>query len=367
MIPKHTIQLIPIQSNGCNNQIVLLNQNNNYNKQIDSIVIKCLFGCGSVHEKKQGTAHYLEHLLLRGNKEYPKKKLIQMNYTSPLNISASTSRESTQFECYTNEKWWKRDIKTFLSLLFQPSFNSLQMNHKMKNELKIIETERKTISFDKTQHFFQLHHENIFGKNSAFGHDILGSSKSLQQMKIHDLSSFYKQYYGLNTSCIGIYTSNHKLNESILKEIEHIKGNKIKSIHYNPHSKIVHYDIKQMNKNVDDQVLITKGSYESRLITDVVGYQLNKYQQTYHLPYSKFNILLSHNPINKSFIHINVTTTSQYLSSAMKKFNEYPSSLLDFYMNKNIYSSYSSSSFNIHHDYQFIKSLTSNSLKSLFN
>ena len=63
---------------------------------------------------------------------------------------------------------------------------------------------------------------------------------------------------------------------------------------------------------------------------------------------------------------MNNSLPSQYLSTAMNKFRIYPSSLLDYYMNKLMYSS-SLNQLNIHSDYQFIQSLNSKSIDSLFN
>ncbi|KAL7712725.1 Uncharacterized protein QTN25_009557 [Entamoeba marina] len=156
------------------------------NKLSPNILLSLQFGVGSAHDTFHGIAHFIEHLLLRGNKQYDVNSLKKLHSTFPVNLSGYTSREFTRYQSILSPQTIKRDIPLTLSLLTQPLFLFKTINR----EYDIIEKERVDSNLNSLQKFLQEKHEELFGKNSHLGHDILGSNQSIHNISLQHLYTF---------------------------------------------------------------------------------------------------------------------------------------------------------------------------------
>ncbi|EDR25752.1 metalloprotease, putative [Entamoeba dispar SAW760] len=323
MIPLHSLQYVQFNK-GFNGLLINTPSNNN------SIVVSTVFGVGSVHDNIYGAAHFLEHIILRGNNQFNSEELRKMNNKQLLNISAITSREITKFQCITNPLYWKRDITTIMSLLFQPSFN----NKQIIKENTIINSERQYVKMDKTQQLFQKKHELLFGNNTPFGHEIIGSEYSQKQIQILELQRMYNKYYYSNNCCIGVlcpYQYQNQLINFINKNISQFyhkqdsKNQCFKYTHINQYKK----------PNIiskDGCCIATKGSFRNRLITDLINYKVSLNQESYHIPYYHYNLIISSSPLDLKNIQINSSLKENYLNKVKVIFNNNPILLLDYYL-----------------------------------
>ncbi|BFU18494.1 peptidase M16 family protein [Entamoeba histolytica HM-1:IMSS-B] len=323
MLPFHSLQYI--QFNKGFNGFLINTPNNNNN-----IIISTAFGVGSVHDNIYGAAHFLEHIILRGNNQFNSEELRKMNNKQLLNISAITSREITKFQCITSPLYWKRDITTMMSLLFQPTFN----NKQIIKENNIINSERQYVKMDKTQLLFQKKHELLFGNNTPFGHEIIGSEYSQKQIQFLELQTMYNKYYNSKNCCIGIICPyqyqtqlikfiNKNINQFYLKQYS--KNQCFKSTHISQYKKP-----KIISK--DNYCIVTKGSFRNRLITDLINYKVSLNQESYHIPYHYYNLIISSSPLNLKFLQINSSLKENYLNKVNEVFNTNPILLLDYYL-----------------------------------
>ena len=306
-----------------------------HNKNCKSVYCSLQFGCGSVHDSVSGIAHYLEHLLLRGNDEYEKKELVKMNKDNYININANTTREYTRYQSISSEKYYSRDVQLLLSLLTKPSFNKIII----KNELKNIINERNMIQLDRTQLFLQSKHEQLFGRNSLLGHDILGNVGIIPT--IQNLNTFYQQHYCLkNLTGVISAPSSSLLNKTCDMSEQHFQK---QNLFIPSHSKLISPNV-SMNEGTrvmkynkplvrrSQTCLTAKGSYRNRLLGDVVTFSINKKQPCYHIPYSSINSIVSNQRIYKSMITINTTMINDYLSLAQYYFKNDNQYSVDFYL-----------------------------------
>lgn len=163
-------------------------------KGIQAVAINLWIKAGSWHETeiKNGTFHFLEHVLAHGTKNYPSFTQLSLK-EEELGIMAShrVGGGSTKFS-------WRIPKETFsdaLPLLSEYVFSPTLPKEGIERERKIILQEYLD-HWDSPDHRF-FHHltENYWGKSHPFVRDSLGTPKTIKSITGEDLSSARQKYY----------------------------------------------------------------------------------------------------------------------------------------------------------------------------
>ena len=157
---------------------------------------------GSRNEKPEeyGLAHFLEHMLYKGSRKYKTYQDINKKIDSlHASTNASTSKSYTNYHI----KLPSRNLLEGLELLKDMVYHSILDNGELQKEKKvIIEEINKTIddSLDYTSDLLDL---TIF-KGHSLSHFILGNKTIINKLTRGQLLKFYRKYYLVNNSCLGI-------------------------------------------------------------------------------------------------------------------------------------------------------------------
>ena len=169
---------------------------NNNNSKF-SVNILLLIKVGSIHEtkKKYGLAHYFEHMLFKGTKQFPKSKLITDEiYKYGGIINAFTSYEYTGYYITINSKYTEKAIG-ILSDIF---YNSIFIDYIKEKDVVI--SENKTRNSD-PQNLCCSKFEDLIYKNTPYHHNVIGLNSDIKKFTKKDIKNFYDKHY-IPSNCI---------------------------------------------------------------------------------------------------------------------------------------------------------------------
>jgi predicted Zn-dependent peptidase len=150
------------------------------------------FRSGSIHETRSnnGTAHFLEHILFRGNSIYPKTVLEDLTERTGVNIRAATGKAYTGFWAQTESKQIPIAIDVISQMILNPTFKA-----------HTIESERSTILFEVQevgQDFLEMLMEKamtVSFPNSSLGFPILGTPQTIQTINLEMIKTHYETFF----------------------------------------------------------------------------------------------------------------------------------------------------------------------------
>ncbi|ELP83449.1 metalloprotease, putative [Entamoeba invadens IP1] len=322
--PSHTVILHKL-TNGVKMLGVVMS---GYNRV--SSVVHIPTGSFDDPPQRDGLSHFTEHVLLRGNAEYPVSALYRMNQSEKLLVSGSTSREYTQFLSESNKG--TRDLSVMLNMVTAPRFK----NEVVEYEKQIVSAERRQVSKEKSSVYVQRVHEELFGKSTAFGHDILGSEESVRSFSAEDVSKFYNQKYRIGQCLFGVLAGDQHTVNNVFQVVERALSEyccsnahsyKIVSHSSHNHSLIRHPKCCDHNK-----CIIRKTTEESMTVADVTAYVLNRENEAFHIPYKSVDIVISTKDIAKNTICVNDEVIQSYLNDVRTHFHRTPLSVLNYYL-----------------------------------
>lgn len=152
---------------------------------------------GSIFEKPEehGIAHVIEHMLFKEEKTH---SLIREMEQKGAQINAYTYKEYVCFELECAAVSLEEFLPKFLSLFFNPVFNTKDL----ALEKKVILQELRE---DKDDHETEGL-EYIYKKNftDALGHSIGGAISNVKSFTVNQLSKFYKKFYRPNRMVLSV-------------------------------------------------------------------------------------------------------------------------------------------------------------------
>lgn len=145
---------------------------------------------GSGQDKIFGMAHYLEHIIFAGNKEYPKSKVREIFGKYCAKYNGSTSIENTRFYIKCIDKYFEECFCVMASILSDPGFD----DDKIKTEYGVIVEEinrYKDIYSDKVCE----NARSMFFADTQYDHDTLGTPQTISKINKENLQDFYRNNY----------------------------------------------------------------------------------------------------------------------------------------------------------------------------
>ncbi len=171
------------------------------NKELPLVSIDFWFKAGSVFEEsdKNGTAHFLEHMIFKGsNKILPGEfdhKIESLGGFS----NASTGYDDAHYFVLIPVVNFRESLALLTNIVLSPSINI----HEFEKEKRVVIDEIKQQNDQPDEKIFNYFLSRVW-KNNNYGKTILGTEKDVQSLEIRDLEKFHKKFYNKKNICIAI-------------------------------------------------------------------------------------------------------------------------------------------------------------------
>ena len=161
-------------------------------KERDSVSVGLLIGTGGRYENDQnkGAAHFLEHILFKGSKNYACEEIKELIEGVGGSLNAFTSEESTCYFAKIPSKYLNRTFDILADIVFHPLINKKDVD----KERTVILEEIK-MYHDVPQYFVLELLDELMWPNHPLGKNLAGSFESVGGMTPVDLKQFHQHYY----------------------------------------------------------------------------------------------------------------------------------------------------------------------------
>lgn len=162
-------------------------------------------------EKISGVSHFIEHMLFKGTKNRSSKEIASEVDNLGGQINAFTSKECTCYYVKLLDSHIDIGIDILSDMLLNPLFDKNDIEKERSviiEELKMYEDSPEDLAYD-------LLTENIY-VNNPLGMNIIGTTKSLDEISQDDLLNYFNKYYVPNNAVISI-SGNFDFDEMVKK------------------------------------------------------------------------------------------------------------------------------------------------------
>ena len=185
---------------------------NNKELPLISIDIWCQAGSSFEEADKNGTAHFLEHMIFKGSKKIMPGEFDHKIESLGGLSNASTGHDDVHYHVLIPPINFSESLALLTNIVICPNFN--------KDEF----TKEKGVVIDEIKQQNDQPEEKLFNYflkrvwlNSSYAKSILGTEQSIRNMEIIDLEEFHRKHYNTNKICIAIAGN---LSEKIYKNFE---------------------------------------------------------------------------------------------------------------------------------------------------
>ncbi len=160
-----------------------------------------------------GGAHFLEHMLFKGTKRRPSAQQISRILDSVgAEFNAFTSKEYTGYFVKVSSNFADRAVDLLADMLFDSTLSS----EEFERERGVIIEEIRMYEDMPMRHVHDLIDESLY-PDQRLGRNIAGTEKSINEMKLTDLRSFWKQHYQADNMVVVIAGATDGLAELVAK------------------------------------------------------------------------------------------------------------------------------------------------------
>ena len=184
------------------------------NKELPLICIDIWCKAGSSFEDsgKNGTAHFLEHMIFKGsNKIMPGEFDLKIESLGGIS-NASTGYDDAHYYVLIPPNNFKESLGLLTNIVLSPSINTQEF----EKEKNVIIDEIKQQNDQPDEKLFNYFLKRVWGNNN-YGKSILGTEKNVQSLEINDLKNFHKSNYNNQNICIAIAGN---LSKNIYKDFQ---------------------------------------------------------------------------------------------------------------------------------------------------
>ena len=171
------------------------------NKELPLICIDFWFKAGSAFEEseKNGTAHFLEHMIFKGSNKIKPGEFDHKIETLGGMSNASTGYDDAHYYVLIPKDNFKESIALLTNIVLSPSINT----HEFDKEKSVVIDEIKQQNDQPDERLFNYFLSRVW-KDNYYGKTILGTEKDVQSLEIADLVKFHKSFYNKKNLCIAI-------------------------------------------------------------------------------------------------------------------------------------------------------------------
>ena len=181
-----------------------------------SVTLALFVGVGSRYEPDEtaGSTHFLEHLLFKGSKNWPKAQDISEAIEGVGGMmNASTDREITIYYCKVAKPHFKRALSVLLDMVVNPLLDP----EEMEKERQVI-LEELRMSNDYPTHRVDLLMDEMLWPDQPMGRDVGGTVDSVNAITRDDLVALMDRQYGPDNVVISV--AGGVSHEEVMEEIE---------------------------------------------------------------------------------------------------------------------------------------------------
>lgn len=160
------------------------------------------------NDNEAGFSHFLEHLVFKSTKKYPKNSLMKKASQLGASINAFTEYDSTCFYFTVPSEYLSEAIDILSQLVQHANFSEEDFN----SERLVVIEELKQYRNDIEDYFIEQL-PSFYFKESPYKKPIIGSELSLNSAKYNDLIDFYHKYYQ-PSNCFLCITGDFNLNQT---------------------------------------------------------------------------------------------------------------------------------------------------------
>lgn len=170
-----------------------------FNKQ-DVFAIVVFIKAGSIFEQddQAGISHLLEHLLFRTKKNMTHEDLLKKLEWIGGQYNAATSKDVTFYHITTDRDNWEEAVRLIHTIVFDFNISQKDLDH----EREICKQELYKTRVSETL-FDTVMVPNMFA-NSVYDKSVIGTEKTLDNIKLKDLQQYYQKHYSschISISC----------------------------------------------------------------------------------------------------------------------------------------------------------------------
>ena len=161
-------------------------------KNIETASLGVFLHVGSRVEKAstRGIAHFLEHMVFKGSKNYSCRRIKQEIEGRGGALNAFTSQEITGYYAHFLNKNLPKTLKIILDMVLFPLFNTADIN---KERRVILEEIKMYNDLPSSRVMVLLDH--LLWKKHPLGQEIVGKASTVSKIRRFDLVDFKSKYY----------------------------------------------------------------------------------------------------------------------------------------------------------------------------
>jgi len=164
-----------------------------------SIDIWCKAGSSFEDVDKNGTAHFLEHMIFKGsNKIMPGEFDHKIESLGGLS-NASTGYDDVHYHVLVPPNNFKESLALLTNIVVAPDFNP----DEFIKEKGVVIDEIKQQNDQPEERLFNYFLKRVW-LSPKYGNSILGTEHSIKKLKINDLVKFHEEHYTSENICIAI-------------------------------------------------------------------------------------------------------------------------------------------------------------------
>ncbi len=187
------------------------------NKDLPLICIDiwCKGGASYENFDKNGTAHFLEHMIFKGSSKILPGEFDQKIESLGGISNASTGYDDAHYYVLIPPNYFKESLALLTNIVLSPSINVDEFN----KEKSVVIDEIKQQNDQPDEKLFNFFLNRVW-ESKSYGKPILGTEKDIKLLSINDLENFHKKHYNANNLCIAIAGN---LSNKIYKEFHESK------------------------------------------------------------------------------------------------------------------------------------------------
>ena len=171
------------------------------NKELPLISIDIWCKAGSLFEEvdKNGTAHFLEHMIFKGSKKImPGEFDYKIESLGGLS-NASTGYDDVHYHVLIPPNNFSESLALLTNIVICPNFNE----DEFIKEKGVVIDEIKQQNDQPEEKLFNYFLKRVW-LTSNYANSILGTEQSIRNMEINDLERFHRKHYNSDNICIAI-------------------------------------------------------------------------------------------------------------------------------------------------------------------
>ncbi|PCJ18045.1 MAG: hypothetical protein COB02_06075 [Candidatus Cloacimonadota bacterium] len=196
-------------------------------KNLPLVSITMVYGVGSFDESKQeqGVAHFLEHMMFKGSKNYSLGAIDLFSHVSGGENNAYTCKDYTAYYHLLPKDSWQEAL-----LIEKDRMINLDLKQgEFDSEKQVVIEELKMYQDEPQEILYDSMYESLYSKSGGYFHPVLGYEKTLDDMSLEIMQGFYDKYYNPSNATlilIGDFDIS-SAKETIKKELSKFPSKKI--------------------------------------------------------------------------------------------------------------------------------------------